>query len=84
MPNIRILIHDLTNSEEAWYEFESNDIEGEEYYWTEGNNSCDCNRRLHLNSLLNTHEQKGVYCSNNRIILKEVQIDGVNFNWERI
>ena len=28
---------------------ECDGVEGERYYWTDGNNACDCNRTLYLN-----------------------------------
>jgi len=53
---------------------ETSDREGTEFYWTEGNNGCDCNRRILMKLVPNASFEPNP-CGNT-IKLESLKFDG--------
>jgi hypothetical protein len=82
MPIVRVLLLDRETGDEAWHEdlVESQYLESQEFWWTEGNGACDCNRGDFLARALGKPEPN-LSCSDTRIAIVRAEIDGVAQDW---
>lgn len=78
MSELRILLRDTQTGKEAWHseQADPNNLDGLNFYWTEGNMACDCNRLLTLCRALGEPDQD-IECGSSRVRIVEATLYGV-------
>ena len=82
MSEVRVLLRDTVTGEEAWYSYSVDDeyAEGQEFYWSDGNGGCDCNRGSCLASVLGKADPN-LPCGESRIALLRAEVNGIEQSW---
>ena len=82
MRRVRVLLRDTQTGDEAWHEYDVEDryADSQEFWWTDGNGACDCNRMGDLARALG-REDPDLECGHDRIVIAQAEIDGVPQDW---
>lgn len=87
MAEVKVLLHDTATGDEGWdvHQVEPQYVETQEFWWTEGNAACDCNRLMFLHRALGKErpDKDGTDypCGDSRVVIKAATIDGVPQDW---
>ena len=81
---VRVLLRDTQTGDEAWEEsdVEVQYLDGQQFWWTEGNACCDCNRLTFLHRALGkeqdvTDDRDPYPCGDGRVVIVRAEVDGV-------
>ena len=68
--NIKIQIKRVTDGVVAEIDKQVDNVDGELFYWQDGNAACDCNRELFFLRTLNLAEDTDNECGNDRFLVR--------------
>ena len=78
---VRVRLRDTKTGEEGVHEYDAENADGAEFYWTDGNMACDCNRMQCLHEALGRPDP-AVGCGSSRVVIVDASIDGVRQEWK--
>jgi len=76
MRKIRVPIRENATGEVRFYEYECEEqsLDGQEFWWSEGNASCDCNREIFFRSV-NGDSADGRECGNDAFTVEYIEFE---------